>query len=157
MAYWTSRPVREKALIGVAILLAGLTLLQFAFVRPLMAARANASLALETASRQLDVVTAELMAGPHVSAGTGLAQAGSGNLRSDLLQLANGRGLAVSRLQAAEDGRLILQFEQTVPTLVYTWLADAEKRFGVTPERVSMFAEADGTVRASFEFSGSGS
>ena len=64
---------------------------------------------------------------------------------------------AVSRLQAAEDGRLILQFEQTVPTLVYTWLADAEKRFGVTPERVSMFAEADGTVRASFEFAGGGS
>jgi len=73
------------------------------------------------------------------------------------LQLANATGLSVSRLQTADDGRLILQFERTVPTLVYAWLADADMRYGAVPERVTMFAEEAGYVRASFEFPGAGS
>ena len=157
MGYWNSRTGRERALIGVALLLVIVALLQFAIVRPLMAAKADSKLALEAASRQLDVVSAELTSQTTRVAGATAARASSQNLRSDLLQLANARGLSVSRLQTAEDGRLILQFERTVPTLVYAWLADADMRYGAVPERVTMFAEEAGYVRASFEFAGGGS
>jgi type II secretory pathway component PulM len=157
MGYWNSRTGRERALIGVALLLVVVALLQFAIVRPLMAAKADSKLALEAASRQLDVVSAELTSQTTRVAGATAARASSQNLRSDLLQLANARGLSVSRLQTADDGRLILQFERTVPTLVYAWLADADMRYGAVPERVTMFAEEAGYVRASFEFAGGGS
>ena len=60
MGYWNSRTGRERGLIGVALLLVIVALLQFAIVRPLMAAKADSKLALEAASRQLDVVSAEL-------------------------------------------------------------------------------------------------
>ena len=157
MGYWNSRTGRERGLIGVALLLVIVALLQFAIVRPLMAAKADSKLALEAASRQLDVVSAELTSQTARVAGATAARASSQNLRSDLLQLANARGLSVSRLQTADDGRLILQFERTVPTLVYAWLADADMRYGAVPERVTMFAEEAGYVRASFEFAGGGS
>ena len=157
MGYWNSRTGRERALIGVALLLVIVALLQFAIVRPLMAAKADSKLALEAASRQLDVVSAELTSQTTRVAGATAARASSQNLRSDLLKLANARGLYVSRLQTADDGRLILQFERTVPTLVYAWLADADMRYGAVPERVTMFAEEAGYVRASFEFAGGGS
>ena len=157
MGYWNSRTGRERALIGVALLLVIVALLQFAIVRPLMAAKADSKLALEAASRQLDVVSAELTSQTTRVAGATAARASSQNLRSDLLQLANATGLSVSRLQTADDGRLILQFERTVPTLVYAWLADADMRYGAVPERVTMFAEEAGYVRASFEFAGGGS
>ena len=157
MGYWNSRTGRERGLIGVALLLVIAALLQFAIVRPLMAAKADSKLALEAASRQLDVVSAELTSQTTRVAGATAARASSQNLRSDLLQLANARGLSVSRLQTADDGRLILQFERTVPTLVYAWLADADMRYGAVPERVTMFAEEAGYVRASFEFAGGGS
>ena len=157
MGYWNSRTGRERALIGVALLLVIVALLQFAIVRPLMAAKADSKLALEAASRQLDVVSAELTSQTTRVAGATGARASSQNLRSDLLQLANARGLSVLRLQTADDGRLILQFERTVPTLVYAWLADADMRYGAVPERVTMFAEEAGYVRASFEFAGGGS
>ena len=157
MGYWNSRTGRERGLIGVALLLVIVALLQFAIVRPLMAAQADSKLALEAASRQLDVVSAELTSQTTRVAGATAARASSQNLRSDLLQLANARGLSVSRLQTADDGRLILQFERTVPTLVYAWLADADMRYGAVPERVTMFAEEAGYVRASFEFAGGGS
>lgn len=157
MGYWNSRTGRERRLIGVALLLVIVALLQFAIVRPLMAAKADSKLALEAASRQLDVVSAELTSQTTRVAGATAARASSQNLRSDLLQLANARGLSVSRLQTADDGRLILQFERTVPTLVYAWLADADMRYGAVPERVTMFAEEAGYVRASFEFAGGGS
>ena len=157
MGYWNSRTGREQALIGVALLLVIIALLQFAIVRPLMAAKADSKLALEAASRQLDVVSAELTSQTTRVAGATAARASSQNLRSDLLQLANARGLSVLRLQTADDGRLILQFERTVPTLVYAWLADADMRYGAVPERVTMFAEEAGYVRASFEFAGGGS
>jgi len=157
MGYWNSRTGRERGLIGVALLLVIVALLQFAIVRPLMAAKADSKLALEAASRQLDVVSAELTSQTTRVAGATAARASSQNLRSDLLQLANATGLSVSRLQTADDGRLILQFERTVPTLVYAWLADADMRYGAVPERVTMFAEEAGYVRASFEFAGGGS
>ena len=157
MGYWNSRTGRERALIGVALLLVIVALLQFAIVRPLMAVKADSKLALEAASRQLDVVSAELTSQTTRVAGATAARASSQNLRSDLLQLANARGLSVLRLQTADDGRLILQFERTVPTLVYAWLADADMRYGAVPERVTMFAEEAGYVRASFEFAGGGS
>ncbi|WP_084333014.1 type II secretion system protein GspM [Hyphomonas sp. L-53-1-40] len=157
MGYWNSRTGRERAFISVALLLVIVALLQFAIVRPLMAAKADSKLALEAASRQLDVVSAELTSQTTRVAGATAARASSQNLRSDLLQLANARGLSVSRLQTADDGRLILQFERTVPTLVYAWLADADMRYGAVPERVTMFAEEAGYVRASFEFAGGGS
>ena len=143
MGYWNSRTGRERALIGVALLLVIVALLQFAIVRPLMAAKADSKLELTSQTTRV--------------AGATAARASSQNLRSDLLQLANARGLSVSRLQTADDGRLILQFERTVPTLVYAWLADADLRYGAVPERVTMFAEEAGYVRASFEFAGGGS
>lgn len=151
--FWTSRSPRERGLILLATGLLGLIILQFAVIAPLRAAGAQARLDLEAATRQLDVVTAELTAvAPQVAAG--VPQASGETLRTGLLRLANARGLTVSRLQTGENGHLTLQFESAAPSLVYAWLAEAVKTYGAEPERVSMFAEEGGSVRASFEFAG---
>ncbi|HBH42781.1 MAG TPA: hypothetical protein DDY28_00040, partial [Hyphomonas atlantica] len=58
MQYWNERSGREKGLLAVAALLGIFALAQFGVVRPVTAARADASMKLEAASRQLDVVSA---------------------------------------------------------------------------------------------------
>lgn len=153
--FWTSRTPRERLLIGAAVFLAGLLLTQFGIVSPLRAANADARLGLEAASRQLDVVSTEVTRnGPAVYTAT---KASDQDLRTGLLTIATARGLAVSRLQASDDGRLILQFDSASPTLIYAWLADTEQAYGAAPDRATLFAEDGGVVRASFEFAGAGS
>ncbi|MAN46207.1 MAG: type II secretion system protein M [Alphaproteobacteria bacterium] len=152
---WTERTDRERALILSAVVLLGLMIFQLVFISPLHASHAQAKADLEVASRQLDVVNAELASTWMQEPASGAsAIVGGEQLRKGLLQLANTRGLKVSRLQTGENGRLTLQFESAPPTLVYAWLAEAGKAYGAEPERASLFADEAGTVRASFEFSG---
>ncbi|KCZ55524.1 hypothetical protein HY29_11455 [Hyphomonas beringensis] len=137
------------------MVLLGLMILQLAVISPLRASHVQAKADLEVASRQLDVVNAELASArvPRPAFGPSAIVSGE-QLRKGLLQLANSRGLKVSRLQTGENGRLTLQFESAPPTLVYAWLAEAGKTYGAEPERASLFADEAGTVRASFEFAG---
>ena len=152
---WTARTDRERVLILSAMVLLGLMILQLAVISPLRASHVQAKADLEVASRQLDVVNAELASArvPRPAFGASAIVSGE-QLRKGLLQLANSRGLKVSRLQTGENGRLTLQFESAPPTLVYAWLAEAGKTYGAEPERASLFAGEAGTVRASFEFAG---
>ena len=154
MALWTSRTDRERGLVALAVCVLVVAILQFGVLRPLLSAKANARMTLEAASRQLDVVSAEAIAGAAQASAARPAPVPAEALRSSLLQLATARGVSVSRLQTAEDGRLILQFERAAPGLVYAWLADVDQAHGLAPQRASLFAEGDGLVRASFEFAG---
>ncbi|RAN33876.1 hypothetical protein HY3_11955 [Hyphomonas pacifica] len=137
------------------MVLVGLMLLQLVVITPLRASHAQAKADLEGASAQLDVVSAELVSRRMLRPSSGVPSIVYGEpLRKGLVQLANSRGLKVSRLQTGENGNLTLQFESAPPTLVYAWLADADKTYGAEPERAALFAAEAGTVRASFEFSG---
>lgn len=156
MEYWSTRSVRERLLILFAGLLATALLANVLIVRPLLAARESAESSLAVASRTLDAVVA---ARPVVSGGRDMpAMSVSGeDLRARLVDLASQRGLAVSRLQTNERGAIIIQFDQASVQSLFSWLEMAERQLGAQPAQASVFADASGTVQASFEFGGGGS
>jgi general secretion pathway protein M len=154
--YWASRSLRERSLILLAGALIAVLLLNLLMIRPLLAAKAEAVTSVALASRTLDAVSA---ARPGSNSGAGqvtLTVAGE-DLRSRLVDLAAQRGLAVSRLQSNERGAIIIQFDQASAQVLFAWLESAERQLGATPAEASVFAEASGAVRASFEFRGGAS
>jgi len=156
MEYWASRSPRERVLILLAGALIAALLLNVLMIRPLRAAKAEAASSVAVASRTLDAVSA---ARPDARTGAGqvtLTVAGE-DLRSRLVDLATQRGLAVSRLQSNERGAIIIQFDQASAQVLFAWLEAAERQLGAMPAEASIFAEASGTVRASFEFRGGAS
>lgn len=155
--FWNSRAPRERILLLAAGILLGLIIIQFLVIAPLRSANTTARTNLETASRQLDTMSSQLAVHAPQLAEQKSANGSAQDLRTSLLQLAKAQGLAVSRLQSGEDGRLILHFDAVAPTLIYAWLAEVEQSYGAVPDRASLFAEEDGRVRASFEFTGAAS
>ena len=106
--YWSTRSVRERMLILVAGLLFAVLLTNLLVVRPLRAAKENASASLAVASRTLDAVSASR---PAVNPGavSGASGIAAEDLRSRLVELASSRGISVSRLQSNERGAIIIQ------------------------------------------------
>ncbi|MEZ6000851.1 type II secretion system protein GspM [Hyphomonas sp.] len=151
--YWSTRSARERLLILVAGLLIAVLLSNLLIVRPLLAAKESASASLEVASRTLDAVS-----GSRSVANAGTASGPSSlavqDLRSRLVELAARRGISVSRLQSNERGAIIIQFDQVSVQPLFAWLEAAERELGAEPAQASVFADAGGTVRASFEFRG---
>ena len=156
MDYWMARSARERLLILLAVGLVAVLLLNLLLVRPLRAANAEASASLAVAARTLDAVSA---ARPAETAGAaGLpAPLSAEALRARLVDLATSHGLSVSRLQMDERGSIVIQFDQAASSLLFAWLEAAERQLGAAPAQASVFAEASGTVRASFEFRGGAS
>lgn len=156
MDFWAARAPRERLLIVLSVGLMAALLLNLLMVRPLRTARDEASASLSVAARTLDGVSA---AQPLERAGAANATASvSGEaLRTRLVDLATQRGLAVSRLQTSESGTLVIQFDNASAPLIFAWLESAERQLGAKPQRASLFAEASGSVRASFEFRGGAS
>lgn len=157
MEYWSSRSVRERLLILCAGLLATALLANVLIVRPLLAARESAEASLAVASRTLDAVVAARPAGSGRGTDLPVASVSGEDLRARLVDLASQRGLAVSRLQSNERGAIIIQFDQASVQSLFSWLEMAERQLGAQPTQASVFADASGTVRASFEFRGGGS
>lgn len=151
--YWSTRSVRERLLILVAGVLVAVLLTNLLVVRPLRAAKESASTSLAVASRTLDAVSASR---PMANAGgaQGATGAAAQDLRSRLVELAANRGISVSRLQSNERGAIIIQFDQVSVQPLFAWLEAAERELGAEPAQASVFADAGGTVRASFEFRG---
>ena len=156
MEFWETRSTRERLLILMAFGLVAVLLLNLLAVRPLRAAHEEARASLAVAARTLDAVAASRPAGETVAL-PAAAPASAEDLRTHLVALAADRGLAVSRLQNSSNGDIVIQFDQAAAPLLYAWLESAERELGAEPAKASVFAEASGTVRASFEFRGGGS
>ena len=151
MELWGTRSERERLLILLAGLLAAVLLANLLIFRPLLTAKESAEQSVAIASRTLDAVTAVRQV-----PGTGSTLAGpvvaKEEMRARLVDLAAQRGLAVSRLQSNENGAIIIQFDQASVQILFAWLEAAERQLGAKPDQASVFADASGTVRASFEF-----
>ena len=156
MEFWTTRTLRERALILLAAGLAVALLLNVLVIGPLRSARAEATTSLAVAARTLDAVSAVRPSGHAGDVRAAEALAGE-DIRARLVDLAARRGLAVSRLQSNEKGAIIIQFDQAAAPALFGWLETAERELGATPSQASVFAEASGTVRGSFEFRGGAS
>lgn len=154
--FWSTRSVRERLLILLAGLLAAALLTNLLVVRPLLTAKSDAAASLAVASRTLDVVSA---ARPVSNARQtpGASSVAGEDLRSRLVGLAAQRGISVSRLQSNERGAIIIQFDQVSVQSLFAWLEAAERELGAEPAQASIFSDAAGTVRASFEFRGGAS
>lgn len=153
MEFWSTRSVRERLLILLAGLLVAALLTNLLIVRPLLAAKSSATASLAVASRTLDAVSASR---PIASARQtpGVSGVVGEDLRSRLVELAAQRGISVSRLQSNERGAIIIQFDQVSVQPLFAWLEAAERELGAEPAQASVFSDAAGTVRASFEFRG---
>ena len=151
MDYWEGRSMRERVLIVVAGALVTILLLNILVVKPLRTARAEAAASVAIAARTLDAVSASGPGAQSAGASNALALNGE-NLRAQLVELAAQRGLAVSRLQTSDKGAIIIQFDQASAPQLFAWLEAAERQTGARPAEVSIFAESQDGVRASFEF-----
>lgn len=149
--FWSARSLRERLLILFAGLLVAVLFTNLLVVRPLRAAKESAEASLAVASRTLDAVSAARQATAAGPAPTVPGIVGA-DLRSSLVDLAAQRGISVSRLQSNESGAIIIQFDQVVSQPLFAWLEAVERQLGAQPVQVSLFANAGGTVRASFEF-----
>ena len=151
---WFDRTPREQALISCAGFVAALLLLNIFLVRPMIAAKASASDALLRETRTLDLVvraTKQANVAGQVSSTVHAEPA----LRSGLIDLAQARGLSVSRLQSGKDGEISVEFDAASPQLIFSWLSDVESQFGALPLRASIFADTGDSVRASIQFKAS--
>lgn len=160
MAWFATRPPRERALILVALVL-GLGAVIWLFgVVPLREAKATAALSHASAARAHDVVIAArqqaLLQREREMAGGSAPAAGvaSGNLRTLVVQSARTAGLPLTRIQGDTEGAVSLTFEAVDPPLLFGFLLDLESRFGVVVQRASLTQDPDGTVRAVVEFGG---
>ncbi len=152
-AFWNTRTGREKLLLGVSALLTILLLVSLLMVRPALVARTEAGNNLAVATRTLDAVTASVSASsPGIAGQSGSASAEM--LRTGLVDLAARGGLAVSRLQAGDQGQVVVQFDAASPALIFAWLDRVEQQYGAKPFEATLSGESGGMVRASFEFRG---
>ena len=149
--FWSSRSPRERALLALAGILTSVLLASLLVIRPALTARAAAEAKLDTSVRSLDAVIANAPQGAYT--GT-VSPATVETLRTGLVDLAARAGLAVSRLQAGDEGQVVVQFDAASPTLVFGWLERVEKQFGAAPTEVTLTGDREGNVRASFEFAG---
>lgn len=139
-AWWSSRDVRERILIGVAgLLTCAILLVQFVLL-PAQAFAGRQERAYAAALAEQADVRAAL---------AGRMQAGAVESRERPLQAvltssAELYGLSIARLLPAEDEGLNLWIEDVPAELVYAWIAELERVHAVRVGRASIRRNREG-------------
>ncbi len=156
--YWTNLTSREKTLILVAGGLSIIVLLYLAVFKPLVS--------YQTASEQ-NLNAAERLHGQIVSGAAALAvlkgdgetltnnSRGQQPLRVSVATAARATGVAISRLQPAENGALTVWVESVAAGELYRWMTHMAAENGITPTKVLAQKSASaGRLRVQLQFVG---
>ena len=84
------------------------------------------------------------------------AQRAGAPLRTVIGRTASARGVAISRVQPLDDGRLGVWLDTVEADALMAWLSDLAREEGVRVDRVSLDREGDGVVRAQLLLAGAG-
>jgi len=151
MAWWNDREPRERLLLAIAGgLLAFAIVLQFVLMPAVRSKTAQKARSV-TAAQTLDLVVADAAARDERVAGGDMV-ASLDDLRAGIVDLANRRGLSVSRVQGGEAGSVTIAMDSASPELIMAWIADIEATYRARPSRVSLSNDGAGGVRSSVSF-----
>jgi type II secretory pathway component PulM len=148
---WQRWTPQERIIVSI---LAGCTLLVgllFGAIMPVIESRAEAKTRLEGARLTASMVDQLVTQTPQ----QGAMSLGAVDLRSILIQLADQRGLSISRVEPSDEGRLNVVFDQVSGPALFDWLnACVEAGLG-EPDRLSLRAtEVPGRISANVSFRG---
>ena len=142
-----ARTAREQALLAGLAVLVVLTIAWFVVLAPAMSWRADAARRYANAAEGYESILVQASEYRALS-----AQAVNADDREPLRTLADRtareRGLAISRVQPLEDGRLGVWMEQADADSLMGWLSLLSREHGVNAERVSLDREGETRVRA---------
>ena len=142
-----ARTVREQILLaGLAALLA-LTVIWFGILGPVISWRSDALRDFSRAAAGYETLLVQVEAYRALAEQVETPE-DQEPLRTLADRTARERGLAISRVQPLEDGRLGVWMEQADADALMAWLEGLAREQGVMVERISLDREADERVRA---------
>lgn len=156
-AAWAERSAREQILLALAAGLIGAILVWYALLSPVMADRAEAERDFVRAAERYEAMVAGVARYQALSSGEARSRRDAAPLRTVIGRTASARGVAISRVQPLDDGRLGVWLDTVEADVLTAWLAALTADEGVRIDRVSLDREGDGVVRAQLLLSGGGS
>jgi len=156
--YWQKLTEREKLLVSSAGALVLVTVAYFIAIRPLVAYHTESARAYSSAYTQFQTVRsyASQIQAVAVEADNNKALQQPINLRVAVSNTARASGVAISRLQPSEDGRLTIWAEQIQSPQLFLWLDTLSKAHSIGPQNVLIQkTSVPGTLRVQLQFSDS--
>lgn len=153
-AAWAERTAREQILLACAAALIAMILAWYAVLAPVMSWRASAERDFLRAVERYEVMAEGAARYRALSAGAAQAQRSGAPLRTVIGRTANARGVAISRVQPLDDGRLGVWLDTVEADILMAWLSELAADEGVRVDRVSLDREGDGVVRAQLLLAG---
>jgi type II secretory pathway component PulM len=154
-AAWADRTSREQGLLMLAAALLAAILIWYALLAPALNWRAQAERDFQGAVERFEVMVEGTARHQALSAGAARRTgAGGAPLRTVIGRTANARGVAISRVQPLDDGRLAVWFDSVEADALMVWLSELTREAGVRVDRVSLDREGEGQVRAQLLLAG---
>ena len=153
--FWANLTVRERSLLLGAGVLALVVFLYLGLVRPLVAYRAASERSLAAVEEVYDLVAAAADEAARLKvAGTNTAGAASNEpLRIAVAVTARTVGVAISRIQPADDGTLTIWVEDVGAAALYRWLTLLASERNIAPGKVSVQKAGNGRqLRVQLQF-----
>ncbi len=158
--YWLSLTQREQALLTVAGVILLATLLYFFMARPLFDYRADSERSFVAAEATFEAVqqrAAELQALEDQTEQATVSGVETVPLRVAVSNAARRAGVAISRLQPAENGALTVWAEGVQSGQMYSWLQTLADEQRIGPANVLVQKSTNGnTLRVQLRFEGAG-
>jgi len=144
---WTGYTAREQGLLAfLAVLLLG-TVVWFGVLSPTLSWRAEAERRYVAAVEGYETMLVQLSLYESLAQSATRPQSGQ-SLRGLADQTARERGLAITRVQPLDDGRLGVWMDGVSSDALMGWLNVLARDHGVWADRVSLDREGEGVVRA---------
>lgn len=154
--WWNGLSPREHLMLGGLGTVVALLILWYGVAAPLLAWRAEGIDTLDAARR--DAAFVEGAVAEATTHGTAQPKVATGDLRASISESALARGVPISRLQPEAAGGINVWVEGITPPLLYAWLAELEKTYGIGTARAVISRAADGSgLTAQLLLTGAGS
>jgi type II secretory pathway component PulM len=153
---WAERTAREQVLLACAAGLIAAILAWYALLSPAMSWRAEAERDFIRAAEDFEVMVEGTARYRAVAAQADQTRRAGAPLRTVIGRTASASGVAISRVQPLDDGRLGVWLDTVEADALMAWLSDLAREEGVRVERVSLDREGDGVVRAQLLLAGAG-
>ncbi len=153
---WAERTAREQILLAGAAGLVALILAWYVVLSPAMTWRAEAERDFIRAAEDFEVMVDGTARYRALIATADEVQRAGAPLRTVIGRTASASGVAISRVQPLDDGRLGVWLDTVEADALMAWLSDLAREEGVRVDRVSLDREGDGVVRAQLLLAGAG-
>ena len=151
---WAERTAREQILLAGAGALIVVIVCWYAVLAPALAWRSEAERDFVRAAEDFEVMVEGAARYRALAAGPARTQRSGAPLRTVIGRTANERGVAISRVQPLDDGRLGVWLDTVEADALMAWLTELSREEGVRVDRVSLDREGDGVVRAQLLLAG---